>query len=691
VLLMKPGEQKSKSGFRSEANSLVVRVLLALQWERLHAYWVVFRHLTDWFWKLPVGIGLLCLLSLAVLEGTEVRSYLDEYGFFAPTMVLRKTSGAQPKLNDQVRVIVVDDRSLNGLGRFPSFSEWYQISGLLAEIGVEKTFLVGLIKLKSEVGTLLEKNPKVNLTGGVLSYPGAFKNVTVPAGKFSGSILTESKDPKRLNIDQASFIRPQHPEAMDFFSKVGHLNVSTSYKVAYSTQPEYVLPFLPFLVLDNLRWQADGFYYGDQKKIPMSYDGTHLIDWIDYYDLVKNKTLPVRSFYQDDNKTVARRLRINVKDRLKGAKYVVFVKEAYQGSRFVETPNGQVPAYLTSVSAINSILNGFFLYRPVEEWKLLLGFVPLFVVFFGVFSASIALYLGPFLIMGLYLLSVSAMIKLGWVMPAASVAFIGFVAWAGRATHFTIKVIKEKGLLNRDLQLGQTVQQTFIPDQLEGQAQGWEFKFCFQPFGVMSGDWVNVYQSPPECPKTFAIFAIGDVVGKGPSAALNTAVIAGIWNLFRSKWDRGEFDMTELIGQLNRIVADTFRSHQNTTISIAYACGDELLLVSCGAPTWVRMLPGSKAKSVRSIPYDPVGLQLPEVQVKSISLEAQAGEIFIAHTDGVMEGSKNRKLFLKEMSDISPGQSTQTVFNKIEDSAREIGADEVLPDDFTMLMIRRLD
>jgi hypothetical protein len=170
---------------------------------------------------------------------------------------------------------------------------------------------------------------------------------------------------------------------------------------------------------------------------------------------------------------------------------------------------------------------------------------------------------------------------------------------------------------------------------------------------------------------------------------LNTAVIAGVWNHFQQDWDRGIFSMDEFIAQLNRIISQTFRANQNTTLSVAYACDDKLVLASCGAPTWIKIKPGVEASSVRSAPYDPVGLQLPDVRIRTVELSAEIGEVFVAHTDGVMEGSKVRKGFLKSMTTVDGQLPTGQLFDQIEIIARDLGKDEVLPDDFTMVMIRR--
>ncbi len=646
------------------------------------------------FMQLPVWMSALLLACALSSSLSGSGKYLNQFFFFNPVYKLRASTGNLQKLDPRIKLVLVEDGSMQKLGRFPTLSDWNDAAQQLFEIGVEKVFLLGLLNLESEVGKLniTEKKKGEFIAGAVRNDLG--KNLrTVQYSEIPPRLLLDTKDATNSNLTEVDYVITQHSSSYDIFDRIGHLNVrdNNSLDIAYGAGPGHVLVNLPLLIMDKLSWR-DGKLFSGDKQIPSSSDKTMMIDFVDPQSVLQS-SLPVSVFFKKDNGVytgIADKMSGKLQDSLVGIKYVVFIKEAYQGTRFIESPFGSVPSYYSIISPMNSSLRGHFVYRPIDEATIVFAMIPALVLLLCLRNIQFALIGTLALIVGIFVGSGWLMIAKGWVFPAAEMSVIGLIGWLSRLFHYTLHILQEKLTLNRDLEMGRTVQGLFLPGSLRGKIAGWEFKFLFQPYGAMSGDWVHVYQSPAHLERPFGVFAIGDVVGKGPSAALNTAVIAGIWHHFTEEWDRGNFSMEEFIKQLNRIIRQTFRSNQNTTISIAYVCGDEVTVASCGAPTWIRVHPGNSAGSVRSAPYDPIGLQPADVAVKAVTISPQMGEVFLAHTDGVMEGSKIRKAFLKAMTQFPDGD-TEKVFDGLEKVARELGQDEVLPDDFTMLMIRRVD
>jgi hypothetical protein len=653
--------------------------------------WVNLKTVSSHKWFLQGIVTLVMILSTLVIVPTDFGSYLNQYLFRNPIYKYLGSVNKLPKLDPRVRLVTVEDNSLQFLGRFPTIGEWQAIADKLFEHGVEKIFLISSVSLKSE-----------NHDGIKMKNPGEFYSgvALLPLAK-----RTNARAVQLQNLPPEMFIEAPENETKDYelakegivqnsgdfsiFNQLGHTNVSgyDTFELGRRIEGDRFMPSIAFSALNNLKWK-DGQLHSDDYVVPAPADRKFFVDYIDYPSVME-ATVPIGKFFDRMSGYKDIKFETSIMDRFDGVKYVVFVREAYLGSRFTETPVGNVPTYLMLVSNINSVLNRHLIHRPYAD---VFYFVPMFLVFIFLLSQKrnwIAIHVSLLVIAGSFGACVWLMLAKGWMLPAATMIVVGLMGWATRVAYFTAVVINQKKLLHADLEMGRSVQNLFLQRSVAGTLNGWEFKFHFKPYGAMSGDWIQTYRSPDGSPNPIAVFAIGDVVGKGPSAALNTAVIAGVWNHFTELWDRGEFSMEEFVRQLNRVIKQTFHSNQNTTLSIAAAIGNELHIASCGAPSWIKVQPGTGASNIRSTPYDPIGMQASDTVIRSVVVNPGEGDIFVAHTDGVMEGSKIRKQFLKTVPTLQ-ANSTNEMFDGIIKLASEIGKDEVLPDDVTMILIRRI-
>jgi|GEM_PF-1629624 len=652
--------------------------------------WINLKAVTNHKFFLLGLITFVMTVSSLLIVPTEFGSYLNQYLFRNPTYKYLQSNGALQKLDRRIRLVTVEDNSLQFLGRFPTFSEWQTIADKLFEIGVEKIFLVSSVSLSSEDGDKTRfKNPGKFYAGMAI----------LPNGQKNARALQFAKLPQKLFVDAPSsetraFTKShqgimQHNGDFSLFEQVGHTNSSDydTFELGRSIEGDKFIPSIAFSVLNNLRWE-NGHLTSDEYDIPMPHDQRFYVDYMDPVSAM-NSTVPIGKFFDRLTNYKNIKFESSILDKFDGAKYVVFVREAYLGTRFTETPVGNLPNYMMLVSNINSVLNKHLMHSPHSDVFYVLPTLLVFILLLSQRRNWIAIHLSFLAVACSFAGCVWLMLTKGWMLPAATIFVVGIIGWATRVAYFTAVVINQKKLLHADLEMGRSVQNLFLQRSVSGTLNGWEFKFHFKPYGAMSGDWIQTYRSPEGSANPIAVFAIGDVVGKGPSAALNTAVIAGVWNHFSELWDRGEFSMEEFVRQLNRVIKQTFHSNQNTTLSIAAAIGNELHIASCGAPSWIKVQPGTAASNVRSTPYDPIGMQSSDTLVRSVVVNPGEGDIFVAHTDGVMEGSKIRKQFLKTVPSLR-ADSTNEMFDGIIKLASEIGAGEVLPDDVTMILIRRV-
>jgi serine phosphatase RsbU (regulator of sigma subunit) len=184
------------------------------------------------------------------------------------------------------------------------------------------------------------------------------------------------------------------------------------------------------------------------------------------------------------------------------------------------------------------------------------------------------------------------------------------------------------------------------------------------------------------------VLAIGDVIGKGPSAALNTATITSVWKRFEPTFETSPEDLTPLLSELARVIEDSYRGEQTTSIQLAALYHDRIRIISCAAPQWVKVPAVGAASRIRNRPVNPLGMKVDRARYQFVECEVASGDVFIAHTDGVMEGTDCFVRFSSSLK-AKAGEGRRLEFQEFVDAARASGKGAVLPDDFTMIMIRR--
>lgn len=650
--------------------------------------------------RLSLYLAVALLAPTPLLLTTTAGEYLNNYLFLEPMMRLRGALGLQPTLNPEVRLILVEDRSLDKMGRMPTFAEWYEIARLLGAFGIEKIFLQGAPSLKSEVGTIASSEHFGRfITGAVVTAENenlrAEELSRVPADKLTTAVGSLAQGPK-LNVAKLAML--PSAETLALSDEIGNLNVlaNATMPAAYALEgnPGVVLPNMGLLSVDGLKW-IEGQPVNDKGPIPLSEDATVYVDFVEKKSALA-LALPVTAFMKSDYTDVIDVIPDKLKERLKGARIAVLVPDAYTGARFLESPQGKVPSYLAVVSLINGTLAHRFIYRPVPYWTLVLLWLPL--MFFLLRLKNTRIALGGSVGLTLFVCGIggASLIQQGWILPCTHFMLVALPAWAVRVQHYLFQTVAEKTELSKELEIGRLVQETLLPKERSGKLGDWEYKFIYKPYRAMAGDWFQIHHSEETPTGTIALLAIGDVVGKGPSAALITAVIAGIWNNLRETWKTRQPDMTELIKSLDRTISLTFRGEQNSTLSMALIVGEKIHLTTCAAPGWMHFLrKTSEAVAVKTTPVDQLGFGMltPDGYLTPVVTEVAPapGDIFFAYTDGVIDSKRGRTKLIREMKSTPPNWQSPDLLDEIAQRAAEAGKEDVLPDDYTLLLIRRIE
>jgi hypothetical protein len=274
-----------------------------------------------------------------------------------------------------------------------------------------------------------------------------------------------------------------------------------------------------------------------------------------------------------------------------------------------------------------------------------------------------------------------AVIELAFIIIALTVKRVFNGAYC-EVAYLRLVAAHRAAQLGREIELGSAVQTLLLPRVRQVRLGGWEMAVIFRPHGKMSGDWFQFAATPGG-----GVAMIGDVVGKGPSAALNTAAIAAIWKHHLTAEAADGVDTSAFGLALNRAIFDVFDGSQFTTLSMARLGEQAAELVACGAPSWL-LVRGGGVERVRTARCNPLGMQRGLSALPLTRCTVEAGDVLIAFTDGVADGTGLARRFQAAAARIERWDGD------MEALVAAIGALDFrngreLPDDYTMLVLRK--
>jgi sigma-B regulation protein RsbU (phosphoserine phosphatase) len=253
-----------------------------------------------------------------------------------------------------------------------------------------------------------------------------------------------------------------------------------------------------------------------------------------------------------------------------------------------------------------------------------------------------------------------------------------------------IVVAKEKERLESELTIAREVQNQLFPKDVPF-TKSLELKGVCNPARMVSGDYYDFMALPNDA----LAFAIGDVAGKGISAAL---LMATIQSTMRTQLGAVNghlpFSAAKLVSNLNRQLYATtapekyatfyFAMYEDATHSLTYTNAGHL------APMLLR---GSEIQMLDSTGTVVGAFPIARYQEKTVALEH--GDLLVAYTDGVTEpenvyGEMFGEDRLKDMLiKYAKTDSSELIARTMEAVIHWTGSSE-LQDDMTMVVARRL-
>jgi hypothetical protein len=236
---------------------------------------------------------------------------------------------------------------------------------------------------------------------------------------------------------------------------------------------------------------------------------------------------------------------------------------------------------------------------------------------------------------------------------------------------------QSKELLARRLELGSAVQMLLLPAERQGRIGACEYRLFFEAAEQMAGDWLSVWRVSDQEVRLM----LGDVVGKGPQAALAVAAITSVINECRTEGRSLEASIL----RINAMLISLFGQHITSTLAAVSLCDSGVAeLYNHGGLGWLLVQPGETGFRAKHGPI--LGVD-PGLAVNKEIVQLAPGALVACFTDGCLEGSRGvhrliRKLKAREgdIGMLGPQELFQLVV--------EAGQGSVLVDDRAMIVIK---
>ena len=246
----------------------------------------------------------------------------------------------------------------------------------------------------------------------------------------------------------------------------------------------------------------------------------------------------------------------------------------------------------------------------------------------------------------------------------------------------------QRRALEQDLELASGVQRALLPPH-NFSASGWQIHYCYEPAGMVSGDYCDVIPADgPDETSRDVFLALGDVSGKGVAASLLMTQLHG---MFRSLAG-SNLPLDQLVGRVNRLFCESTTAGQYATVVCGRASASGAVELCSAGHLPVFLLQNGAVRSLGATGM-PLGMFcVGNYPVESIRLGA--GDSLVFYTDGLTEsldgenneyGFRHLAQFLKGRHALEPESLTAACLEEINKFSNGVAQ----RDDRTILVLRR--
>jgi sigma-B regulation protein RsbU (phosphoserine phosphatase) len=244
---------------------------------------------------------------------------------------------------------------------------------------------------------------------------------------------------------------------------------------------------------------------------------------------------------------------------------------------------------------------------------------------------------------------------------------------------------EQRDELERDLQSAAEVQRTLLPPTPLSHA-GWRVDYIWEPFGVVSGDHVDLVRPPTEREPLHLL--LGDVAGKGLAASLLQSQLHALFRALAPM----QTTLSELLGRANQLFFDATSPSSYATLTVTRLYPDgRAVLANAGHPRpLLADRRGVRPIEDASIPLGTIG----DVAYNEREIRLYPGDTLLLYTDGLTAAWRHEDEYrvgraaaaLRRASGLPPHELLASCRRDLESF---IG-DSPRGDDLTMVAVRRI-
>lgn len=196
---------------------------------------------------------------------------------------------------------------------------------------------------------------------------------------------------------------------------------------------------------------------------------------------------------------------------------------------------------------------------------------------------------------------------------------------------------REKLRLAEALLIGKTAQELLLPMEIERRHGDIQLTYRCQPHITMAGDWMDSWQ----CPDGRVVVLIGDVSGKGPSAAIAMASIMTLTQEFRV---RG-VGLKEAVEAMSPRIFDLFKGSIVSTWAGVEISADRGMMkfAGGGSPGWFLVSAGEARMFNCRLPM--MGLSRDVILYEEQAQSFEMGMKVVSVSDGICGSSRQLRQF----------------------------------------------
>lgn len=251
-----------------------------------------------------------------------------------------------------------------------------------------------------------------------------------------------------------------------------------------------------------------------------------------------------------------------------------------------------------------------------------------------------------------------------------------------------LKIAKDNERLNAELEIAREVQQQLYPKSVPA-SQLLSVTAHYQPARMVSGDYFDFHRLSPNS----ICFSMGDVAGKGISAAL---LMATVQSSFRSHIQAlaGQLCVSALVTELNKLLYSNTAPEKFSTFFLGIFDEDTSTLRYTNAGHLPPILIRQGQVSLLNVDGMVVGA-FPFAQYGESSIVLEPQDILLLYTDGISEpqnefGEMYGEDRLIEVVRKNAHLNDAGIINAVMDAVQQWTGSPELQDDMTLLIARRV-